>query len=42
MFHVVPPSRNCEEIYKNKTHMLLGISPSNNKFSQNYIHQRVR
>lgn len=41
MFYVVPLSRNCEKIYKNKTHILLGISPFNSKFSQNYIHQLI-
>ncbi|MED4919407.1 tRNA-dependent cyclodipeptide synthase [Geobacillus thermodenitrificans] len=41
LFYVVPLSRNCEKIYKNKTHILLGISPFNSKFSQNYIHQLI-
>ena len=41
LFNVVPLSSNCEKIYKNKTHILLGISPFNSKFSQTYIHQLI-
>lgn len=41
LFNVVPLSKNCGEIYKNRTHILLGISPFNSKFSQDYIHQLI-
>lgn len=40
-FNVVPLSDNCREIYKKKNHILLGISPFNSRFSQDYIHQLI-
>lgn len=34
-------TRNCNEILKRRRHVLIGISPFNSRFSEDYIHRLI-